>query len=216
MELQSNNYIPVKHLPNRSLTHEEKEITKEIIDKKKEIISNNEKMLALKPIFEKGLEWLKAHQAERSKEPSITSKASSAKAAYANSGKISTAIKQIDDVQKTPVASLQPIDKHQILKQADLILDLGDYRGALKNYNTILKNRENHPIPNDYRPIDEKLRQASKLYTEFRPIIESLDITNALKKNLFCTGISAHTQGAFALSKAEVLHMINNQFFYPA
>ena len=36
MKIESNNYIPVRHLPDRPpLTNEEKEITKEIIDIKK-------------------------------------------------------------------------------------------------------------------------------------------------------------------------------------
>lgn len=104
----------------------------------------------------------------------------------------------------------------EILKEADFRLELGNTKEALNGYNKLIANRENKPVLNDYKPVEEKLRQASKLYMEFQPLIENLSISNALKMKLYCTGISAHTNGNFSLSKAEVLHMINNQFFYPS
>ena len=108
---------------------------------------------------------------------------------------------------------VEPLDNKAILREADLRLELGNTKEALNGYNKLIADRENKPVPNDYKPVEEKLRQASKLYMEFQPLIEKLSISNALKMNLYCTGVSAHTNGNFSLSKAEVLHMINNQFF---
>ena len=233
MQIQNSNYIPVRHLPDRPLTHEEKEITKEIIQNNKQIIqnnkqiiqnnkqqqsiikqmiSNNEKMLALKPIFENGLAQLKAQQAESSKSNNLASELSNANNAYVAANKVSSAIKQIEHVE---AKSTDPVNQREVLTQADFILDLGDYRGALKGYDQILSDRENKPVPDNYRPVEEKLRQASKLYMEFQPLIEKLDINSALKTKLYCAGIAAHTTGMFNISKAEALHMIKNQFYYP-
>lgn len=226
MKIQNSNYIPVRHLPDRPLTKEEKEITKELISTTKELIKEEQeaqqirknmldigkKMLALKPLFEKGLEWLKTQQAQSSVDSNLASKANQANVAYETANKVSSAIKQIEHVE---AKSTDPVNQREVLTQADFVLDLGDYRGALKDYNRILSGRENKPVPTNYIPIEEKLRQASKLYMEFQPLIEKLDINSALKTKLYCTGIAAHTTGMFNISKAEALHMIKNQFYYP-
>ena len=115
-----------------------------------------------------------------------------------------------------PNAVMSTKDLGTTLREGDLMLELGSPKKALTEYNKVLVNRDNEPIPEKYSPIEEKLRQASKLYISFQRNIDRLNVTDALKLNLYCSSIAAHTQGTFALSKAEVLHMINNQFFYPA
>jgi len=115
-----------------------------------------------------------------------------------------------------PNAVMSTKDLGTTLREGDLMLELGSPKKALTEYNKVLVNRDNKPVPEKYSPIEEKLRQASKLYISFQRNIDKLNVTNALKLNLYCSSIAAHTQGTFALSKAEVLHMINNQFFYPA
>jgi len=115
-----------------------------------------------------------------------------------------------------PNAVMSTKDLETTLREGDLMLELGSPKKALTEYNKVLVNRDNEPVPEKYSPIEEKLRQASKLYMSFQRNIDRLNVTDALKLNLYCSSIAAHTQGTFALSKAEVLHMINNQFFYPA
>jgi len=114
------------------------------------------------------------------------------------------------------ISSHHTFNHKETLREGDLMLELDSPRKALAEYNKVLVGRKNEPVPEKYSPIEEKLRQASKLYTSFRPMIDKLNVTDSLKLNLYCSSIAAHTQGTFALSKAEVLHMINNQFFYPA
>lgn len=114
-----------------------------------------------------------------------------------------------------PNAVIATKDLGDTLREGDLMLELGSPRKALTEYNKLLVDRDNEPVAQKYSPIEEKLRQASKLYTSFQPMIDKLNITDALKLNLYCSSIAAHTHGIFALSKAEVLHMINSQFFYP-
>ena len=246
MKIQDTGYIPVRHLPDRPLTHEEKEITKEVIKHEKEaqeirkkiisnnekiikheqeaqeirkkIISNNEKIIAFKPLLEAGLAQLKAEQAERGRSISeFEAVKSIANNAYVTANKVTEAIKQVDTISKQQELKTQQvnfIEQKGILQEADLALDLGDYRGALSHYNKILVGRENNPLESNYKPTSEKLRQASKLYMELETLIEKLNINKALKMKLYCTGISAHTFGSFSLSKAEVLDMIKNQFYY--
>ena len=202
MKIQDTGYIPVRHLPDRPLTHEEKEITKEIIDIKKEIIdtnkkiisnnekiiSNNEKIIAFKPLLEAGLAQLKAEQAEREQSISeFEAVKSVANNAYVTANKVTEAIKQVDTISKQQELKTQQvnfIEQKRILQEADLALDLGDYRGALSHYDKILVGRENKPLESNYKPTSEKLRQASKLYMEFQPLVEKLNITNALKMKL--------------------------------
>ena len=123
--------------------------------------------------------------------------------------------KNIENIENN-VISPNVLNHEETLREGDLMLELYNPRKALAEYNKVLVGRKNEPMPEKYSPIEEKLRQASKLYTSFQPMIDKLNVTDALKLNLYCSSIAAHTQGTFALSKAEVLHMINNQFFYPA
>ena len=113
-----------------------------------------------------------------------------------------------------PNALIAIKDPENILREGDLMLTLGNPKKALGEYNKILANRGNKPVEKSYYPTEEKLRQAAKLYTSFQPIIDKFNISDALKLNLYCSGIAAHTTGIFSLSKSEVLHMINNQFYY--
>ena len=170
------------------------------------------KLLSLKPIFEKGLEWLKTQQAQNSKGSSLASTFNKANVAYETANKVSSAIKQIENVE---IKTIDPVSQRELLTQADFALNLEDYRGALTEYNKILAGRDNKPVENNYRPSEEKLRQASKLYTSFQPLIDTLKVPDTVKLKLYCTGIAAHTLGTFSLSKAEALHMIQNQFYYP-
>lgn len=102
--------------------------------------------------------------------------------------------------QGLKISEVEPLDNKAILREADLRLELGNTKEALKGYNKIIFNRENKPVPDNYRPIEEKLRQASRLYMDFQPLVENLNINNALKLKLYCTGIAAHTTGIFSLS----------------
>lgn len=226
MKIQSSNYIPVNRFSRDDLIKEQiqcnKEIiqaTKEEIQARKEIISNNNKLI---DTLEKGLAELAPFKAYCIEQLRLN-----ANTAYNSSNSITSEFNKVDnlhnkvnelkaDNQGLKISKVEPLDNKAILQEADLRLELGNTKEALNGYSKIIANRENKPVSNDYKPIEEKLRQASKLYMEFQPLIENLAISNALKMKLYCTGISAHTNGNFSLSKAEILHMINNQFFYPA
>jgi hypothetical protein len=226
MKVQSSNYIPVNRFSREDLIKEEisnnKEIiqaTKEEIQARKEIISNNNKLI---DTLEKGLAELAPFKAYCIEQLRLN-----ANTAYNSSNNINSELSKVDnlhnkvnefkvDNQDLKISKVEPLNNKAILREADLRLELGNTKEALKGYNKIIFNRENKPIPDNYRPIEEKLRQASKLYTEFQPLVENLNINNALKLKLYCTGIAAHTTGIFSLSKAKVLHMINNLFFYPS
>lgn len=205
----------------------EKEIiqtTKEQKDIINKMISNNNNLIGT---LEKGLAELAPFKAYCIEQLRLN-----ANTAYNFSNSINNEISKVDNLynkvtakvatefkannQSLKIDKVEKLDNKAILREADLRLELGNTKAALNWYNKIIANRENKPVPNDYRPIEEKLRQASKLYMEFQSLIESLNISNALKMKLYCTGIAAHTTGEFSLSKAEILHMINNQFFYPA
>ena len=226
MKIQSSNYIPVNKFSRDDLIKEQiqcnKEIiqaTKEEIQARKKIISNNNKLI---DTLEKGLAELAPFKAYCIEQLRLN-----ANTAYNSSNSITSELNKIDNLhnkvnefkannQYLKNSKVEPLDNKAILREADLRLELGNTKEALNGYNKLIANRENKPVPNDYKPVEEKLRQASKLYMEFQPLIENLSISNALKMKLYCTGISAHTNGNFSLSKAEVLHMINNQFFYPS
>lgn len=233
MKVQSSNYIPVNRFSRNDLIKEQiqarkeeiqarKEIiqnTKEEIQARKEIISNNNKLI---DTLEKGLAELAPFKAYCIEQLRLN-----ANTAYNSSNSIISELNKVDNLhnkvnefkannQNLKIVKVEPLDNKAILREADLRLELGNTKEALNGYNKLIANRENKPVTNDYKPVEEKLRQASKLYMEFQPLIENLSISNALKMKLYCTGISAHTNGNFSLSKAEVLHMINNQFFYPS
>ena len=240
MKVQSSSYIPVNRFSKDDLIKEEIKLTKDIVSNNNKIISNmekeikcheeiiannnkiianNEKVIAE---VEKGLAELAPFKAYCIEQLRLN-----ANTAYNSSNSITSEFNKVDNLhnkvnefkvnnQDLKIAKVEPLDNKAILREADLRLELGNTKEALNGYNKLIANRENKPISNDYKPVEEKLRQASKLYMEFQPLIEKLSISNALKMKLYCTGISAHTNGNFSLSKAEVLHMINNQFFYPS
>ena len=63
-------------------------------------------------------------------------------------------------------------------------------------------------------PLDEQLRQASKLYILLQNIINRLHLNKEARLDLFASAIAAHTRGKFSLSKIEALDMLNKQFYY--
>ena len=233
MKVQSSRYIPVNRFSKDDLIKEEIKLTKDIVSNNNKIISNMEKEIKcheeiisnnnkLIDTLEKGLAELAPFKAYCIEQLRLN-----ANTAYNSANTINSEITKIDNLHSKVIEAnsnipeiksikVDSLDNKAILREADLRLELGNTKEALNGYNKLIANRENKPVSNDYKPVEEKLRQASKLYMEFQPLIEKLSISNALKMKLYCTGISAHTNGSFSLSKAEVLHMINNQFFYPS
>ena len=219
MKIQNSNYIPVNNFSRDDLIKEEIQILKEQKDIIKNMLSNKQKVISE---VKKGLAELAPFKAYCIEQLRLN-----ANTAYNSSNSITSELNKVDNLHNKvnefkatnkdlKSVKVEPLDNKTILREADLRLELGNTKEALNGYNKLIANRENKPVPNDYKPVEEKLRQASKLYMEFQPLIEKLSISNALKMKLYCTGISAHTNGSFSLSKAEVLHMINNQFFYPS
>jgi hypothetical protein len=105
--------------------------------------------------------------------------------------------------------------QYELCIDADISLGTGDSKNALKIYDSILSNRhELKEIKSDYVPLDEQLRQASKLYILLQNIINRLHLDEDARLDLFASSIAAHTRGKFSLSKIEALEMINKQFYY--
>lgn len=233
MKVQSSNYIPVNRFSREDLIKEQIQCNKEIIQATKEeiqarekIISNNNKLI---DTLEKGLAELAPFKAYCIEQLRLN-----ANTAYNSNNSFSSEVKKIDnlhnqvkefDINKTNVLKnvkqdvqtpkVNTLDNKTILREADLRLELGNTKEAIKGYEKIISQKENKPVEENYKPIEEKLRQTSKLYMEFQPLIDKLNISKDLKMNLYCAGISAHTNEDFYVSKFEVLHMIKNQFFYP-
>lgn len=226
MKIQSSNYIPVNRFSRNDLIKEQISNNKEIIKTEREIISNNNKLI---DTLEKGLAELAPFKAYCIEQLRLN-----ANTAYNSNNSISSEVKKIDnlhnqvkefDINKTNVLKnvkqdvqtpkVNTLDNKTILRESDLRLELGNTKEAIKGYEKIISQKENKPVEANYKPIEEKLRQSSKLYMEFQPLIDKLNISKDLKMNLYCAGISAHTNEDFYVSKFEVLHMIKNQFFYP-
>ena len=242
MKVQNSNYIPINNFTKNDLIKEEINARQEEIKLTKEVITNNEKQIK---VHEKQKDLILT-QIERNKkniaevqvglkelapfkaycEEQLGIKANDAYNAAKSINSLTDSLSVVNKVNKVHsriteniennISSHNTLNHEEILREGDLMLELDSPRKALAEYNKALISRKNEPIPEKYSPIEEKLRQASKLYTSFQPMIDKLNVTDALKLNLYCSSIAAHTQGTFALSKAEVLHMINNQFFYPA
>ena len=217
MKVQSSNYIQENKFSKNDIVKEEIKTIKEEIKCHEEIKDINKNLV---DTLEKGLAELAPFKAYCIEQLRLN-----ANTAYNSSNSISNELNKVGNLhnkvnefkatnQGLNISEVEPLDNKAILREADLRLELGNTKEALKGYNKIIFNRENKPVPDNYRPIEEKLRQASRLYMDFQPLVENLNINNALKLKLYCTGIAAHTTGIFSLSKAEVLHMINNQFFY--
>jgi len=233
MKIQSSNYIPVNRFSREDLIKEQIQCNKEIIQATKEQIQAHKDIRDINKnlvnVLEKGLAELAPFKAYCIEQLRLN-----ANTAYNSNNSISSEVKKIDnlhnqvkefDINKTNVLKnvkqdvqtpkVNTLDNKTILREADLRLELGNTKEAIKGYEQIISQKENKPVEANYKPIEEKLRQASKLYMEFQPLIDKLNISKDLKMNIYCAGISAHTNEDFYVSKFEVLHMIKNQFFYP-
>lgn len=116
------------------------------------------------------------------------------------------------------IREMYKINQTFILYAADFSLSNGNHKKAIEMYNLALSNRfkyehENQKLDCDYIPVEEELRQASKLYVSLQPMVDRLSLDDA-RLDLFSSSIAAHTRGKFNLSKAEVLDMISKQFYY--
>jgi len=240
MKIQNSNYIPVNRFSRDDLIKEQIHVLKEQKDIiKEELQAHKDQLKAHKDIrdinknlvnvLEKGLAELAPFKAYCIEQLRLN-----ANTAYNSNNSISSEVKKIDDLhnqvkefdinktnelknvrQDVQTPKVNTLDNKTILRESDLRLELGNTKEAIKGYEKIISQKENKPVEENYKPIEEKLRQASKLYMEFQTLIDKLNISKDLKMNLYCAGISAHTSEDFYVSKFEVLHMIKNQFFYP-
>ena len=107
-------------------------------------------------------------------------------------------------------------NKEAILLRADKLLKASQCEKAINEYDKILNNRLDYQtvIDSDYRPLDEQLRQASKLYMSFYKKFDISELSASTKDNLIASYIAAHTEGKYHVSKNEALDMIKNDFFY--
>lgn len=107
-------------------------------------------------------------------------------------------------------------NKEAILLRADELLKASQCEKAINEYDKILNNRLDYQtvIDSDYRPLDEQLRQASKLYMSFYKKFDISELSASTKDNLIASYIAAHTEGKYHVSKNEALDMIKNDFFY--
>jgi hypothetical protein len=114
------------------------------------------------------------------------------------------------DIIKIPLMEQEKINK------ADELLVNNNKSSASELYNQILISRPNSEkeIDENYRPLDEQLRQASKLYMNLQKIQNTLKIDLLSEKDLVVSCIAAHTTGKYSVSKNEVINMIDNGFFY--
>jgi tetratricopeptide (TPR) repeat protein len=125
-------------------------------------------------------------------------------------------IKLLRDFNK----AVRKISHMLLLRSGDLCLASRDHEEAIKTYNWALSIKFKYDPPqiqqidDDYVPLDEKLRQASKLYVSMQHMVNKLNLDEDTRLDLFASGIAAHTQGKFSLSKPEVLDMINKGFYY--
>ena len=114
------------------------------------------------------------------------------------------------DIIKIPLMEQEKINK------ADELLVNNNKSSASELYNQILISRPNSgkEVDENYRPLDEQLRQASKLYMNLQKIQNTLKIDLLSEKDLVVSCIAAHTTGKYSASKNEVINMIDNGFFY--
>ena len=114
------------------------------------------------------------------------------------------------DIIKIPLMEQEKINK------ADELLVNNNKSSASELYNQILISRPNSgkEVDENYRPLDEQLRQASKLYMNLQKIQNTLKIDLLSEKDLVVSCIAAHTTGKYSVSKNEVINMIDNGFFY--
>ena len=222
MQIQSSNYIPVNKLSREDIMNRIMENNGKMIEGRKKIIENNEKMIEgnrqIQDNCRKGIALIEGfftkYLPEEDLSPATIKKATSAYVTankLTHTAKLSPNSKQISNLPEKAEPTNKP---HDLLGKADLMLQLGKHEQAMEHYNKVLSSRGDKPVDENYVPIEEKLRQAARLYVELQPLVESLKLYQSSKQNIYCTAIAAHTHGVFSVSKAEVFHMINNQFFY--
>ena len=109
------------------------------------------------------------------------------------------------DIIKIPLMEQEKINK------ADELLVNNNKSSASELYNQILISRPNSEkeVDENYRPLDEQLRQASKLYMNLQKIQNTLKIDLLSEKDLVVSCIAAHTTGKYSVSKNEVINMID-------
>jgi hypothetical protein len=125
-------------------------------------------------------------------------------------GKMVEANNTYMDIIKIPLMEQEKINK------ADELLITNKKSSACEVYNQILISRPNSEkeVDDNYRPLDEQLRQASKLYMSLQRIQDKLKTDLLSEKDLVVSYIAAHTTGKYSVSKNEVINMIDNRFFY--
>ena len=201
------------------------ENNEKMIEGRKKIIENNEKMIEghkqIQDNCRKGIALIEGFFAKYLPEedlgPAALKKATSV---YVKANKLThTAELASEQTYSTQISRLMAKEEptsttNDLLGKADFMLQLGKHGQAMEHYNEVLSSREDKPVDEEYVPVEEKLRQAARLYVELQPLVENLKLYQALKEDIYCTAIAAHTHGVFSVSKAEVFHMINNQFFY--
>ena len=114
------------------------------------------------------------------------------------------------DIIKIPLMEQEKINK------ADELLITNKKSSACEVYNQILISRPNSEkeVDDNYRPLDEQLRQVSKLYMSLQRIQNKLKTDLLSEKDFVVSYIAAHTTGKYSVSKNEVINMIDNSFFY--
>ena len=114
------------------------------------------------------------------------------------------------DIIKIPLMEQEKINK------ADELLLTNEKSSADEVYNQILISRPNSEkeVDDNYRPLDEQLRQVSKLYMSLQRIQNKLKIDLLSEKDFVASYIASHTTGKYSVNKNEVINMIDNRFFY--
>ena len=114
------------------------------------------------------------------------------------------------DIIKIPLMEQEKINK------ADELLITNKKSSACEVYNQILISRPNSEkeVDDNYRHLDEQLRQVSKLYMSLQRIQNKLKTDLLSEKDFVVSYIAAHTTGKYSVSKNEVINMIDNSFFY--
>ena len=125
-------------------------------------------------------------------------------------GKMVEANNTYMDIIKIPLMEQEKINK------ADELLIINKKSSAYEVYNQILISRPNSEkeVDDNYRPLDEQLRQAAKLYMSLQRIQNKLKTDLLSEKDFVVSYIAAHTTGKYSVSKNEVINMLDNGFLY--
>ena len=102
-----------------------------------------------------------------------------------------------------------------LTKEADRLAIKGDYKEAQKKYDKILKSYGNDDkgVSKDYRPLDEQLRLAGKLYIKIKRVQEATKAEMPVL--LEASIVAAHVSKHISFGRMQALHMIENMFYYP-